>query len=143
MITLSALITVIPLVPILAPFPATMSDLFEPTLRRAGRANSPLRTMFKLLLPYSTDVISFRGESEMLGVSLTVTAVARATASVIVVVGPPFPPVVSPIGLSLPKPTRSKSLLLDLPSKDGAAAATQAKEAMTRLLKNFMIAIYA
>ena len=76
-----------------------------------------------------------------LGVSRTATAVARAAASVMVVVGPPLPPVVSPMGLSFPKPTNSKYFLLDLPSKDGAAVAIQAEEPMTKLPKNFMIVI--
>lgn len=68
---------------------------------------------------------------------LTKTAVASAAAAVTVVVGPPFPPVVTPSGFSLANPSRPNDSLQSL-AGPGAATAAPTRRLAARASVNFM-----
>ena len=95
-----------------AVFLTPMTDLFDPTFRREGRVISPLT-------------------STVLG-SVPATAAFRSAALSTVTVGPPFPPVVGPIGLSFANPSTSQ-VARPLTSKpNGEALVVRVRGAMAQ-----------
>lgn len=90
----------------------------------------------RILALLESDILARRMErwSKMF---LTRTAVASAAAAVTVVVGPPFPPVVTPSGFSLANPSRPNDSLQSL-AGPGAATAAPTRKLAARASVNFM-----
>lgn len=72
------------------------------------------------------------------GIFPTWTAVASAAAAVTVVVGPPFPPVVSPKGFSLAYPSRANSFCERPKPRPGTATAAPARRLAVRASVSFI-----